>query len=91
MKSVLQYRTAVRRESEGISRAREEAFFRITLAVCGGFSLVPKLCLGTHFRETPFRLLGPLAKQSFENRRSQTEFGNEAGSRCTRLKTYRFS
>jgi hypothetical protein len=31
-----------------------------------------------HLVETPFRVLGPLAKQSFENMRSQTEFGNEA-------------
>jgi riboflavin kinase / FMN adenylyltransferase len=51
------------------------------------FRLVPKLRLGTRFRETPFRVLGGrsrngvwvlIAKRSFENLRSQTEFGNEA-------------
>jgi hypothetical protein len=36
--------------------------------------LVPKLWLGTYFRETLFFLH---AKQSFAKVRSQTEFGNE--------------
>ena len=38
--------------------------------------LVPKLCLGTVLRETPFRS-STLAKRSLADRRSQTEFGNE--------------
>src|SRR5205807_2151534 len=37
--------------------------------------LVPKLCLGTHSLETPFRVWH--AKQSLADMRSQTEFGNE--------------
>src|SRR5262249_52311363 len=32
---------------------------------------------GNELRETPFRVLEPLAKRSFGNTRSQTEFGNE--------------
>ena len=51
--------------------------------------LVPKLCLGTPVRETPFRetptdrsqsghsVVLLVAKQSFADSRSQTEFGNE--------------
>jgi hypothetical protein len=37
--------------------------------------LVPKLCLGTQIRETRFARTD--SKQSFEELRSQTEFGNE--------------
>ena len=47
--------------------------------------LVPKHCLGTRVRETPFRARherrsprrGGLGKRSFPGMRSQTEFGNE--------------
>ena len=39
--------------------------------------LVPKLRLGTLFRETRFRAWLQPTKQSFEEVRSQTEFGNE--------------
>jgi hypothetical protein len=43
------------------------------------FSLVPKLCLGTHTPETPVSGLAG-AKQSFAVTHSQTEFGNEKNS-----------
>src|SRR5437899_405758 len=46
--------------------------------------LVPKLCLGMPFWETLFRVWETLAKQSFADRRSQTEFGNEANEAKTR-------
>src|SRR5262245_35520931 len=43
--------------------------------------LVPKLCLGTDFRETLFRVSRPASasetETEFRGRRSQTEFGNE--------------
>lgn len=48
----------------------------------GSHALVPKLRLGTHASETPFRdgvALSEKTKQSFEDWRSQTEFGNEDG------------
>jgi hypothetical protein len=45
--------------------------------------LVPKLRLGTLFRETPFRVPDPArhsaCETEFRGRRSQTEFGNETG------------
>ena len=45
-------------------------------------TLVPKLRLGTHFRETLFRErvgrhLGPIRNRVSQTGRSQTEFGNE--------------
>src|SRR4051794_6506397 len=39
--------------------------------------LVPKLCLGTHVFETPFRLLRTARNGVSKTNRSQTEFGNE--------------
>ncbi len=47
--------------------------------------LVPKLCLGTGIFETLFRLLlRTLAKRSFADLRSQTEFENESHISHTR-------
>ncbi len=41
------------------------------------YSLVPKLCLGTHFAKLCFATLGPDAKQSFAPWRPQAELGDE--------------
>src|SRR5438128_649947 len=38
---------------------------------------MPFVALVPNFLETPFPVRRPLAKRSFANRRSQTEFGNE--------------
>src|SRR5579871_1583823 len=53
-------------------RSRGSIAMRLAL-----LSLVPKLCLGTAWLETPFLPKAARAKQSFANRRSQPEFGDE--------------
>src|SRR5438093_13552285 len=54
------------------------------------FPLVPKLGLGTRFRETLFRAWPPPTKRSFVQRRSQTEFGNEGRDLALRSLAFAF-